>query len=84
MSAMIAARGPLPAAYQLLRSKETSRSNTTGQSRTPHLPRAMSNSEIASYLHLSEGTAKRHLTSRADPAKRALMSGLITFRALRP
>jgi DNA-binding CsgD family transcriptional regulator len=42
----------------------------------------MSNSEIASYLHLSEGTAKRHLTSRADPAKKALMSGLITFRAL--
>ena len=35
MSALIAARGPLPAAYQLLRSKETSRSNTTGQSRTP-------------------------------------------------
>ena len=35
MSAMIAARGPLPAAYQLLRSKETPQSNTTGQSRTP-------------------------------------------------
>jgi drug/metabolite transporter (DMT)-like permease len=35
MSAMIAARGPLPAAYQLLRSKETPQSNTIGQSRTP-------------------------------------------------
>ena len=35
MSALIAATGPLPAAYRLLRSKETSRSNTTGQSRTP-------------------------------------------------
>jgi DNA-binding CsgD family transcriptional regulator len=42
----------------------------------------MSNSEIASYLHLSEGTAKSHLTSRADAAKNALMSGLITFRPL--
>ena len=81
MSAMIAARGPLPAAYQLLRSKETPRVIPLGKA-APHLPRAMSNSEIASYLHLSEGTAKRHLTSRADPAKKALMSGLITFRAL--
>jgi hypothetical protein len=35
MSAMSAARGPLPGAYQLLRSKETPRNNTTGQSRTP-------------------------------------------------
>jgi DNA-binding NarL/FixJ family response regulator len=53
--------------------------------------RAMSNSEIASYLHISEGTVKRHLTniyaklgvsSRADAAKKALTSGLITFRDL--
>ena len=53
--------------------------------------RAMSNSQIASYLHISEGTVKRHLTniyaklgvsSRADAAKKALMSGLITFRDL--
>jgi DNA-binding NarL/FixJ family response regulator len=53
--------------------------------------RAMSNSQIASHLHISEGTVKRHLTniyaklgvsSRADAAKRALTSGLITFRDL--
>ena len=53
--------------------------------------RAMSNSQIASYLHISEGTVKRHLTniyaklgvsSRADAAKKALTSGLITFRDL--
>ena len=53
--------------------------------------RAMSNNQIASYLHISEGTVKRHLTniyaklgvsSRADAAKKALMSGLITFRDL--
>jgi DNA-binding NarL/FixJ family response regulator len=51
----------------------------------------MSNSEVASRLHISEGTVKRHLTniyaklgvsSRADAAKKALMSGLITFRDL--
>ena len=53
--------------------------------------RAMSNSQIASQLHISEGTVKRHLTniyaklgvsSRADAAKKALTSGLITFRDL--
>ena len=53
--------------------------------------RAMSNSRIASHLHISEGTVKRHLTniyaklgvsSRADAAKKALTSGLITFRDL--
>ncbi len=53
--------------------------------------RAMSNAQIASYLHISEGTVKRHLTniyakmgvtSRADAAKKALTSGLITFRDL--
>jgi len=53
--------------------------------------RAMSNAQIASHLHISEGTVKRHLTniyakldvsSRADAAKRALTSGLITFRDL--
>ena len=53
--------------------------------------RAMSNNQIASYLHISEGTVKRHLTniyaklgvsSRADAAKKALTSGLITFRDL--
>ncbi|MDQ3639791.1 MAG: LuxR C-terminal-related transcriptional regulator, partial [Actinomycetota bacterium] len=53
--------------------------------------RAMSNSQIASCLHISEGTVKRHLTniyaklgvsSRADAAKQALTSGLISFREL--
>ncbi|MBV9453202.1 MAG: response regulator transcription factor [Rubrobacter sp.] len=53
--------------------------------------RAMSNSQIASDLHISEGTVKRHLTniyaklgvsSRADAANKALMRGLITFRDL--
>jgi DNA-binding NarL/FixJ family response regulator len=53
--------------------------------------RAMSNSQIAAYLHISEGTVKRHLTniyaklgvsSRADAAKKALTSRLITFRDL--
>jgi DNA-binding NarL/FixJ family response regulator len=53
--------------------------------------RAMSNGRIASHLHISEGTVKRHLTniyaklgvsSRADAAKKALTSGLITFRDL--
>ncbi len=53
--------------------------------------RAMSNGQIAQYLHISEGTVKRHLTniyakmgvvSRADAAKKALTSGLITFRDL--
>ena len=53
--------------------------------------RAMSNSQIASDLHISEGTVKRHLTniyaklgvsSRADAANKALTSGLITFRDL--
>jgi DNA-binding NarL/FixJ family response regulator len=51
----------------------------------------MSNSQIASYLHISEGTVKRHLTniyaklggsSRTDVAKKALTSGLITTRDL--
>jgi DNA-binding NarL/FixJ family response regulator len=53
--------------------------------------KAMSNCKIASQLHISEGTVKRHLTniyaklgvsSRADAAKQALMSGLVTFREL--
>jgi DNA-binding NarL/FixJ family response regulator len=53
--------------------------------------RAMSNSDIASHLHISEGTVKRHLTniyakldvsSRADAAKKAFTIGLITFREL--
>lgn len=53
--------------------------------------RAMSNRQIASHLRISEGTVKRHLTnlyaklgvsSRADAAKEALTSGLITFRDL--
>jgi DNA-binding NarL/FixJ family response regulator len=53
--------------------------------------RAMSNSQVASRLHISEGTVKRHLTniyaklgvcSRADAAKKALTSGLLTFRDL--
>jgi DNA-binding NarL/FixJ family response regulator len=53
--------------------------------------RAMSNREIASHLHISEGTVKRHFThiyaklsvySRADATKKALTSGLITFRDL--
>ena len=53
--------------------------------------RAMSNSRIASQLHISESTVKRHLTniyvklgvsSRADAAKKALTSGLISFRDL--
>lgn len=51
--------------------------------------RAMSNSQIGSHLHISEGTVKRHLTniftklgvsSRADATNKALTSGLITFR----
>lgn len=53
------------------------------------ISRAMSNSQVASRLHISEGTVKRHLTniyaklgvsSRADAAKKALSSGLLTFR----
>jgi len=53
--------------------------------------RAMSNSQIAAHLHISEGTVKRHLTniyaklgvsSRADATKKALTSVLITFRDL--
>ncbi|CAA9446692.1 MAG: Two-component transcriptional response regulator, LuxR family [uncultured Rubrobacteraceae bacterium] len=53
--------------------------------------RAMSNNQIASRLHISDGTVKRHLTniysklgvsSRADAAKKALTNGLITFRDL--
>jgi DNA-binding NarL/FixJ family response regulator len=53
--------------------------------------RAMSNSQIAAYLHIWEGTVKRHLTniyaklgvsSRSDAAKKALTSGLMTFRDL--
>ena len=53
--------------------------------------RAMNNSQIASYLNISEATIKRHLTniyaklgvaSRADATKAALESGLITFREL--
>lgn len=55
------------------------------------IARAMSNSQVASRLHISEGTVKRHLTniyaklgvcSRADAANKALTSGLITFRDL--
>ena len=55
------------------------------------IARAMSNSQIASRLHISEGTVKRHLTniyaklgvsSRADATKKALTSGLLTFRDL--
>ena len=55
------------------------------------IARAMSNSQVASCLHISEGTVKRHLTniyaklgvsSRADAAKKALTSGLLTFRDL--
>jgi len=53
--------------------------------------KAMSNSQIASQLHISEGTVKRHLTniyaklgvsSRTDAAKQALINGLVTFREL--
>ncbi len=53
--------------------------------------RAMSNSQIASHLHISEGTVKRHLTniyaklgvsSRVDAAKEALTSGLISYREI--
>jgi ATP/maltotriose-dependent transcriptional regulator MalT len=53
--------------------------------------RAMSNTQIASHLHISEGTVKRHLThiyaklgvsSRADATKKAIMSGLTTSRDL--
>jgi DNA-binding NarL/FixJ family response regulator len=53
------------------------------------IARAMSNSQVASCLHISEGTVKRHLTniyaklgvsSRADATKKALTSGLLTFR----
>jgi DNA-binding NarL/FixJ family response regulator len=53
--------------------------------------RAMSNSQIASQLHISEGTVKRHLTniyaklgvsSRTNAAKQALISGLVTFREI--
>ena len=49
--------------------------------------RGMSNNQVASCLHISEGTVKRHLThiytkldisSRADAAKKALTSGLIS------
>ena len=55
------------------------------------IARAMSNSQIASRLHISEGTVKRHLaniyaklgvSSRGDAAKKALMSGLTTARDL--
>lgn len=53
--------------------------------------RAMSNNRIASYLHISEGTVKRHFTnifaklgasSKADAIQKALKSRLITFRDL--
>ena len=53
------------------------------------IARAMSNSQVASHLHISEGTVKRHLTniyaklgvaSRADAVKKALSSGLLTYR----
>lgn len=53
--------------------------------------KAMSNRQIASYLHISEGTVKRHLTniyaklgvsSRTDAAKHALSSGMIKLREL--
>jgi DNA-binding NarL/FixJ family response regulator len=55
------------------------------------MARAMSNRQIASHLHVSEGTVKRHLTniyaklgvsSRAGATKKALMSGLTTSRDL--
>jgi DNA-binding NarL/FixJ family response regulator len=53
--------------------------------------RGMSNNQIALQLRISEGTVKRHLTniyvklevsSRADAAKEALKSGLLTLRDL--
>lgn len=53
--------------------------------------RAMSNKQIASRLHISEGTVKRHLSniytklevsSRTDAGKKALASGLIAVRDL--
>jgi DNA-binding NarL/FixJ family response regulator len=53
------------------------------------ISRAMRNNQVASHLHISEGTVKRHLTniyaklgvsSRTDAAKKALSSGLLTFR----
>ncbi|MCA1715935.1 MAG: response regulator transcription factor [Actinobacteria bacterium] len=53
--------------------------------------KAMSNKQIACCLEISDGTVKRHLTniyakldvtSRADAAKQALISGLVTFRDL--
>jgi DNA-binding NarL/FixJ family response regulator len=53
--------------------------------------RGMSNNQIALQLHISEATVKRHLTniyvklevsSRADAAKEALKSGLLTLRDL--
>jgi DNA-binding NarL/FixJ family response regulator len=53
--------------------------------------KALSNSQIASQLHISEGTVKRHLTniyaklgvsSRTNAAKQALSSGLVTFREI--
>jgi len=55
------------------------------------MARAMSNRQIASHLHVSEGTVKRHLTniyaklgvsSRAGATKKALMNGLTTSRDL--
>jgi DNA-binding NarL/FixJ family response regulator len=54
--------------------------------------KALSNHQIASCLHISEGTVKRHLTnifaklgvsSRTDAAKKGLESGLMTYRDLR-
>jgi ATP/maltotriose-dependent transcriptional regulator MalT len=53
--------------------------------------RALSNSQIALELRISEGTVKRHLTniyaklevcSRSDAVTEALKSGLLTLRDL--
>jgi DNA-binding NarL/FixJ family response regulator len=53
--------------------------------------RGMRNSQIASHLHISEGTVKRHLTniyaklgapSRSEAVKKALASNLMTLRDL--
>jgi DNA-binding CsgD family transcriptional regulator len=53
--------------------------------------RAMSNSQLASYLHISEGTVERHLSniyakfgasSRSYALKKALTSGRVRFEDL--